>query len=109
MLKFKELLEGQAILEVTQQIWEKMVRHGSSLCLVGEPRVFHLMVDYSSKGCGYALFAGPPENENMIGLNSRGHQDEAVSSYLGQLKGIFWALDKPHILVQGRKLVLWTD
>lgn len=48
----------------------------------------NLMVEYSSKGCGYALFLGSRKDGNLVGLNSKGSTDKAVSSYLGELQGI---------------------
>lgn len=59
VLKSKQLTKANTIVDVNQQIWEKVVRHGIGLCFVGEPENIHLMVDYSLKGCGYALFAKP--------------------------------------------------
>lgn len=57
------------------------------------------MVDYSSKGYGYALFAGSYEEGILIRINSGGGMMETVSSYLGELQAICWALNKTRNLV----------
>lgn len=67
------------------------------------------MMDYSSKGCGYALFVGPQDKVKIEGLKSKGSTGDAVSLYLGELQGICWALDETRTMMQGRKLILWTD
>lgn len=67
------------------------------------------MVDYNLKRCGYALLTGSQKHGKLIGLNSKGHKDEIVSSNLDDQKGIFWALNETSDLVRGRKLVLWTN
>lgn len=73
---------------------------------MGEPTEFQLMVDYSSKGSGYALFAWSYKKGKLIGINSKGNVAGAMSSYLGGLQAIFWALNESRNLVQGRELVL---
>lgn len=47
------------------------MRHGTTLCLVGELAEFHFMFDYSSIGCGYPLFERKREDGKLIGLNSK--------------------------------------
>lgn len=73
MLKEEKLPEEEEIEEVTLRVWEKMVRHMNTLCLVGEPKKFHLMFDYSSKRCGYALFARAREDGKLMELNFMSH------------------------------------
>lgn len=88
MLKADKLPFGREILKTTREVKEKLVKFGTRLCLVDDPPDFHLMVDYRSKGCVYALFAGSKEDCNLVGLNSKGGTEKAISSYLGELKGI---------------------
>lgn len=57
----------------------------------------------------YALFARFQKDRRLFGLNSREHQNEILSSYLGKIKDVCWTLDETPDLVQGRRLVLWTE
>lgn len=109
LLKAEQLPTGEVLVEITQRIWEKVVEHGTALCLDREPREFHLMVDYSSTGCGYVLFSKAYKDGRVVGMNSKSNKEGPVSSYLGELQGICWALNETKGLVQERKLVLWTD
>lgn len=43
------------------------------------------MVDYSSKGCEYAMFVDKYEGGKLIEINSRESLSGVMSSYLGNL------------------------
>lgn len=109
MLKAEQLSARGEIIEQTKKVWEKIVKFGTTLCLASDPLEFNLIVDYSSNGCGYALFAGSREDGNLVGLNSKGSTDKAVSSYLGEPQGICWALNKTRSIAHSKRLILWND
>lgn len=109
LLKRKHLTKEIVVIELTKQIWEKVVRQRTNLCLMGEPAEFQLMMDYSSRGSGYAWFAESYEESKLIIINSRGNVAGAVNSYLGELQAICSALNESRNLVQGRRLILWID
>lgn len=58
---------------------------------------------------GYLLYAGDPAEGVILGMGSRGGGKDSSSSYLGELRGVCWALEDTKKLVQGTPLVLWTD
>lgn len=58
---------------------------------------------------GYALFAGHPSQALLVGINYKELQDDVSSSFLGELKGLVWALNDTKGLIQGRSVVIWTD
>lgn len=97
------------MIELIKGVWGKALRQGTKLRLMGDPAKFQLMVDYGSKGFGYAPFAGSHKHGKLIGINSKRSIAKFVSSYLGELQATYWALNKTRNLVQGRNLVLWTD
>lgn len=51
-------------------------------------------MDYSDAGYGYALYKGKKEGNHLIWLNSKRLKiwKRKVSSFLGELQGIVWAL-----------------
>lgn len=61
------------------------------------------------KGVGYALFASHLRQSVLVGLNSRDMVCDSSSSFLGELKGLVWALNDSKPLIQGKPVVLWTD
>lgn len=76
--------------------------------MMGVPE-FHSKVDWSHRGMGYALYVGEPEERKVVGLGSKGASDDRSSSYLGELSGVVWALKQTKKLIQGQKVILWTD
>lgn len=57
---------------------------GIALCLVKEPKEFHLMVDCSSKGCGYVVIVGEYKKGKVVRLNSKLNKEDSMSSYLSE-------------------------
>lgn len=60
LLKVKELPSVANLSEITYGIWTYVLSHNTSLFLCQDPGAYHLMVDCSAKGVGYALFEGHP-------------------------------------------------
>lgn len=83
--------------------------HNTAFLLSMNPPKFHLMVDWSTKGVGYALFAGHLRQAILVGINSKEFQEDVSSSFLGELKGLVWALNNVKGLVQSRLMVLSTN
>lgn len=54
------------------------------------------------------LYARSSEDGVVIGQGSKGEGGEASSSYLGELKGVCWALKETKRIVQGQQLTLYT-
>lgn len=57
ILKAEKFRVGNEVFNVIQEVWKKVIQFGVSLCLCDKQHAFHLMVDYSTKGWGYVLFA----------------------------------------------------
>lgn len=68
------------------------------------------MMGYSniSHGHGYLLFGGTPHHGILVGLHFKEAKDMA-KTYLGELRGICWALHDVQRMVKGRNVVLWSD
>lgn len=77
--------------------------------LVKDVSTCHVMVDWSTKGADYALFAGHPSLRVLLGVNSHGLKRNEMSSYLGEMQGLVWVLNDIKTIVQGGPWVLWTD
>ena len=66
-----------------------------------------ITVDYSSLGVGYALYDDHPDKGRLVAVNSKviselsileSKKGDAVSSYLGEFKGLLWALQSIKII-----------
>jgi len=69
----------------------------------------YLECDWSQTGKGYVLYSGPPSKGRVVALNSRSHSEENLSSYLGELKTIQWALTEIKAISAGSVVRLFTD
>ena len=97
--------------EKTRKVWELVLRNSMSLHRLptNATKESHLYVDWSGVGTGYALFSGPMSEGLLIGINSRRETNSAVSSMLGELRGLCWALEQVKATTAGTRLVVWTD
>lgn len=86
-----------------------VLHHNTALSLSVDPTLFHLKVNMSAKGVGYALFVVHPSQAILVGVNSKGYPDDVSSFFLGELKGLVGALNDTNSSIQSRLVVLWTD
>ena len=95
----------------TREVWELVLRNSMSLHRLptNATKESHLYVDWSGVGTGYALFSGPMSEGLLIGINSRREANGAVSSMLGELRGLCWALEQVKVMTAGMRIVVWTD
>lgn len=78
--------------DLSKSVWDRIVYENVRLFLNEDPKQFHAQVDWSSQGFVYLLFARLLEKGRLMGLNLRGEESNQASSYLGELRGICWAL-----------------
>lgn len=93
---------------VCEEIWGTIASRNLRLAHGEEGREWHLMCDWSGAGCGYCLWAGPPDNGHLVAINSK-RIGEVTGSHLGELKALQWALQDIKSVVAGAKVILWTD
>ena len=95
----------------TREVWELVLRNSMSLHRLptNATKESHLYVDWSGVGTGYALFSGPMSEGLLIGINSRREANGTVSSMLGELRGLCWALEEVKVMTAGTRIVVWTD
>lgn len=109
MLKVKTLLCVKELRSTVTRVWFYLLHHNTSLSLDVEPPSFHIMVDWSACGVGYALFADHLSQIVLLGILSKGFVEVTSSLFLGKLKGLVWAMNGTKILVQNKLIVLWID
>jgi len=90
--------------------WSKILSSNLRLALPGPGRgEWYLECDWSQTGRGYVLYSGPPSEGRVVALNSRSHSEKNLSSYLGELKTIQWALTEIKPISAGNVVRLFTD
>lgn len=104
MLKVKSLPTLLDLRKVSSDIWTYVLNHNTSLFLRLDPSAYHLMVDWSAKGVGYALFAGHLSQSNLGRLNSKRMSSDSSSSFLDELKGLVWDLNDTKSMIQSKPL-----
>lgn len=109
MLKARDFLSVNKLKATASAIWSYVLHHNTPLSMSMDSIEFYLMVDWSARGVGYALFAGHPSQAVLVGINSKGFQEDVLGSFLGELKRLVWALNDTKCLIQGRLVVFWTD
>lgn len=57
---------------------------------------------------GYMQYARDPIKSVIVGIKSKGNSKEPASSYLGKLRGAWWALKDARKSVQRHPVVLWA-
>jgi transposase InsO family protein len=77
------------------------------LALIDGVQEFQLFTDWSSSGIGYALFA----DHKLVAIGSKQLPSwrNPVSSFLGELYALTWALAQVLTTVRGAQLVCYTD
>eukprot|EP00210_Caulerpa_lentillifera_P003409 g3252.t2 len=66
------------------------------------------MCDWCSTDMGYLLFTGPPEQGNLIMVQSK-TQALRVLSHLGELLSVHWTLSQIQEVTAGQRVILYTD
>lgn len=109
MLVATELPACQTLMEEMERVWGYVLDKQLRISLKKNSEFFSIKVDGSGKGMGYILYVEDPTEGAVVGLRSKGSGDENASSYLGELRGVYWALEDTKKLVRGHPIVLWTD
>jgi len=104
VLPHQEELETEARLA-----WAKILKSNLRLDLRSPDEEMFLECDWSQEGKGYVLYGGPPAGGRIVALNSRSHAERGLSSYLGELKTIQWALKEIKPISAGTRVNLFTD
>jgi len=89
--------------------WAKILSSNLRISMMAPGRELYLECDWSQTGKGYALYCGPPSEGRIVALNSRRHSEMGLSSYLGELKTIQWALSDVKSISAGMTVNLFTD
>jgi len=97
-------LEGR-----TRTAWAKILSSALWTSLTIPGMEMYLECDWSQDGKGYVLYSGPPSEGRIVAINSRRHSEKGLSSYLGELKTIQWALLEIKTISAGLTVNLFTD
>jgi len=89
--------------------WAKILSSHLPISMVVPGKELYLECDWSQNGKGYVLYSGLPSEGRIVAINSKGHSERSLSSYLGELKTIQWALSEIKTLSAGKKVNLFTD
>lgn len=104
----KERVSIDELKKMVLNVWEIIVPQNFSLSRNIDGKHFSLMVDWSDVDIGYALFSGHPGLGCIIAVQSK-KMSSAVSSYLGELKSLAWALSDIQEIVAGAHVTMFTD
>lgn len=104
-MKKKELLSVDKLKNLMSLVWSYVLHHSVALSLSMDPNEFHLIVDSIARGVGYALFASHLNQVVLVGIKSKGVQQDTSSSFWVS-KRVLWALDDTKSLLQIRLVVL---
>jgi len=95
--------------QLTAKIWRAILEKHQHVFLFPQgPKEFHVTVDWSTHGQGYCLWVGTPSQGYLVGMGSS-NLKEPVSSMLGEMRTLCWALKKTLHLTAGHSVVVWTD
>lgn len=108
-LKNPHAMKLDEIQRMTKKVWSQILDSNMSLKLGNDFDEYHIFVDWSKEGWGYALFGGNIANGCLLGLNSHTEKICEDSSYLGELRGIVWALKQVQSFTAGKPIHLHTD
>jgi len=95
--------------EMTRTAWTRILSSTLWMSLTVPGVEMYLECDWSQTGKGYVLYCGPPSEGKIVALNSRRHSEQGLSSYLGELKTIQWALSEIKSISAGTTVHLFTD
>lgn len=109
MLRLDALCDLAKSQDSVNKVWTYTLERNVDLAMVDNVGAHHLMVNWSSKGVGYALYAGHPIHQMLICLNSHGIYNKEVNLIIRGAKSGGLGNIGCQSLVQGRKLVLWID
>jgi len=93
----------------TQEAWARILSSTLWISLTIPGLEMYLECDWSQSGRGYVLYCGPPSEGRIVAINSRRHSEAGLSSYLGELKTIQWALSEVKAISAGVMVNLFTD
>jgi len=95
--------------EMTRRAWARILSTTLGIHLASPGVEMYLECDWSQEGKGYVLYSGPPSDGRIVAMNSRRHAERGLSSYLGELKTIQWALAEVKTISAGNTVHLFTD
>jgi len=95
--------------EMVRKAWGEILSSTLWTSLVIPGVEMYLECDWSQEGKGYVLYSGPPSEGRIVAINSRRHSEKGLSSYLGELKTIQWALSEIKTISAGATVRLFTD
>ena len=87
--------------ELAKKAWGEVLESCVTVQMaMPEKARFELYTDWSTEAMGYVLFAEGEDGRHITDINStRAVERTAVSSFLGELRGIVWALKKTRHIV----------
>jgi len=112
--ELKKAPHKRCSLSVLQQmcadVWKTILKTSVDLALSlgNKEEEWNLMVDWCREGMGYALFLGDPGEDRLLGMGSKSDKT-VLSSHLGELAALKWALSQLRSLLSGKPVTLWTD
>lgn len=109
MLVAFNLLTDPNLKEEVEGVWEYISSKQVRVFLEKSPESFSIKVDWIDKGMGYVLYARELDDGVVMGLRLKGSGDEIAILYLGELRGVCWALEDTKKLVQIQPLMLWIN
>ena len=109
LLKQATMPDLETVQSYTAAAWKSILTQTTKLHLLHPEEDLYLETDWSQTGCGFVLFSGAPELGRVVAVNSRTHDEKHLSSYLGELRTIQWALAQVKTISLGRKIYLYTD
>jgi len=108
-VKASPIPDRRELEEMTKVAWGKILASNLKISLSAPGEELFLECDWSQSGRGYVLYRGPPSGGRIIAINSRRHSEQGLSSYLGELKTIQWALAEIKTISAGTMVNLFTD
>ena len=108
LLKQMTMLDLETVKSYTVVAWKSILTQ-TKLHLLHSEEDLYLETDWSQTGCGFVLFSGAPELGRVVAVNSRTRDEKHLSSYLGELRTIQWALAQVKTISLGRKIYLYND
>jgi len=94
---------------MTRKAWAEILSSHLQISLAVPGQELYLECDWSQTGKGYVLYSGRPSEGRIVAINSRRHSEKGLSSYLGELKTIRWALSEIKQISAGLTVHLFTD
>lgn len=68
-------MREEQLRSLSEDVWGQIVEGNVRMFLDKDPKKFHVQVDWSCKGFGCLLFAGTLDRGQLVGLNSKGEEN----------------------------------